>query len=101
MAVKTFTKTANGEENITANFKIKEFACKDGSNTILIDVDFVKNYLQKIRDFYGKAVIIISAYRTPQWNRKGRTILVVRPYNITHYLVLDLVITISILRHLA
>ena len=70
MAVKTFTKTANGEENITPNFKIKEFACKDGSNTILIDVDFVKNYLQKIRDFFGKAVIIISAYRTPQWNRK-------------------------------
>jgi len=50
MSVKTFTKTANGEENITANFKIKEFACKDGSNTILIDVDFIMNYLKKIQN---------------------------------------------------
>lgn len=54
---------------MSKNFKVKEFACNDGSDTIYIDNQLVW-YLQKIRDNYGKAVIINSAYRTSSYNKK-------------------------------
>lgn len=51
------------------NFKVKEFACKDGSDAIKIDSKLVI-MLQQIRDHFGKPVIINSAYRTPAYNKK-------------------------------
>lgn len=66
----TFSLKADGEKQISKNFKVKEFRCKDGSNTILIDVDFVKNFLQLIRDHFGAAVTINSGYRTASYNTK-------------------------------
>lgn len=54
---------------LTPNFTVAEFACKDGSDTILIDTMLVY-YLQKIREYFGKAVRINSAYRTPSYNAK-------------------------------
>ena len=60
----------DGNMQISKNFKVKEFRCKDGSDTILIDVDFVRNYLQKIRDHFGVPVTINSAYRTSAYNTK-------------------------------
>ena len=50
------------------NFQIKEFACRDGSDTILIDSELVKR-LQDCRDKFG-VTTINSAYRTPEWNKK-------------------------------
>jgi len=67
--VKAFSKYSNGDEQLTANFKVKEFACKDGSNTILIDVDFVKNKLQRIREKIGVPIVITSGYRTIEHNK--------------------------------
>ncbi len=61
---------ADGAKSISANFKVKEFACKDGSDKILIDVNFVQNKLQAIRDYFGAAVTINSAYRTATYNKK-------------------------------
>ena len=69
MAVQTFSLRNDGETQITKNFKIKEFRCKDGSDTILTDVDFIKVKLQKIRDWAGAPIIITSAYRTESYNR--------------------------------
>lgn len=59
----------DGEKALSANFKVKEFACKDGSNTIFIESDLV-DLLQKIRDHFGKAVTITSGYRTATHNKK-------------------------------
>lgn len=70
MSVKTYSLSKDGETSISNNFKVKEFRCKDGSDSILIDVDFVQNYLQKIRDHFGAAVTINSAYRTTAHNKK-------------------------------
>lgn len=70
MSVKTYSLKKNGEQAVSANFKIKEFRCKDGSDDILIDVGFVKERLQKIRDHFGAAVTISSAYRTPAYNAR-------------------------------
>lgn len=61
---------ADGEKQISENFKVKEFRCKDDSDKILIDVDFVRDKLQTIRDHFGAVVTINSAYRTESYNTK-------------------------------
>lgn len=60
----------DGEKQISKNFQVKEFACKDGSDKLLVDVDFVKDKLQSIRDHFNAPVTINSAYRTVSWNKK-------------------------------
>ena len=70
MAVQTFSLKKDGGTQLTKNFKIREFRCKDGSDTILTDVDFVKDKLQKIRDWAEAPIIINSAYRTEAYNKK-------------------------------
>lgn len=66
--VRTFYKSKNGNEKLSNNFKVGEFACHDGTDKILIDMDMIP-VLQKIRDL-GGAVTINSAYRTEYYNRK-------------------------------
>ena len=69
MGVQQFSKSRDGKIQLSENFKVKEFACKDGTDKILIDVTFVKTHLQDIRTHFGKPVIINSAYRTETYNR--------------------------------
>ena len=66
--VVTYSRKAHGEQSLSANFRVREFACKDGSDKILVDTDLVA-LLQKIRDHFGAAVTINSAYRTPAHNK--------------------------------
>lgn len=68
MAIKAYSKKKEGNKKLSANFKVKEFACTDGSDPVFIDSDLV-NILQKIRNHFGKAVTITSAYRTPTKNK--------------------------------
>ena len=68
MTIKAYSKAKDGNKNLSTNFKVKEFACTDGSDPIFIDSDLV-NVLQKIRTHFGKAVSITSAYRTPGRNK--------------------------------
>ena len=65
----TYSLKKDGSKKLSANFKVKEFACKDGSDSIIIDSDLVI-VLQKIRDHFGKAVTINSAYRNATYNKK-------------------------------
>jgi hypothetical protein len=69
MAIKTYVKTSSA--NLSANFKVKEFACKGGNccKEVKIDTKLV-DYLQKIRNHFGKAVTINSAYRCATHNKK-------------------------------
>lgn len=66
--VKKYSRSANGNTNLSDNFKVKEFRCKDGSDSILIDLEMI-HILQKIRDI-GGPVSINSAYRTATYNKK-------------------------------
>lgn len=52
-----------------ANFRVREFACKDGTDPVFISPELV-TVLQNIRNHFGKAIIINSAYRTPPHNVK-------------------------------
>lgn len=69
MAVVKYSLAKDGEKSLSANFKVKEFACHDGSDEVLIDSDLV-NILQQIRDHFGKPITINSAYRTAAYNKK-------------------------------
>lgn len=60
----------DGSKKISANFTVKEFACKDGSDKILIDTEFVADKLQKIRSHFKTSVTINSGYRTASYNKK-------------------------------
>lgn len=68
MNIAQFYKSRDGETFLTKNFQVKEFACQDGSDYILIDLDMLP-ILQTIRDVGGK-VTINSAYRTATHNKK-------------------------------
>ena len=66
--LKAYSKKKDGNKKLSANFRVREFACSDGSDPIFIDTDLV-NILQKVRNHFGKAVTITSAYRTPGKNK--------------------------------
>lgn len=69
MTVKTYSLKKDGNKKLSANFKVKEFACKDGSDKVLIDTELV-DLLQKIRNHFNKSVKITSGYRTATHNKK-------------------------------
>ena len=66
--IQAYSKTKDGNKKLTKNFKVKEFACTDGSDPIFIASELVR-ILQKIRTHFGKSVTITSAYRTPTKNK--------------------------------
>lgn len=68
MTIKAYSKAKDGNKALSTNFKVKEFACTDGSDPIFIDCELV-TLLQNIRTHFGKAVTITSAYRTPTKNK--------------------------------
>ena len=67
-SVRIYSKAKNSNQKLAENFKVKEFACKDGSDPIFVSSDLVE-ILQKIRTHFGKAVTITSAYRTVKHNK--------------------------------
>ena len=64
-----YSKSLEGDKQLTSSFKVKEFACNDGSDVILIHPD-LPAVLQNIRNQFGKPIIINSGYRTPEYNKK-------------------------------
>ena len=67
--INAYSKKKDGEKKLSTNFRVREFACKDGSDAVLVAPRLVM-VLQSIRDHFGKAVNINSGYRTPQYNTK-------------------------------
>lgn len=67
--INAYSLKADGEKKLTAHFKVKEFRCKDGSDTILIarELPVICEYL---RMRTGKPFAPNSAYRTPQYNKQ-------------------------------
>lgn len=71
MAIQAYSLARDGNTSLSKNFQVKEFYCRDGSDPIFVDSDLVK-ILQTIRDHYGKAVHINSAFRTASYNAKQK-----------------------------
>ena len=69
MTVKKYSLKKSGNIHLSPHFTVKEFACHDGSDTVLID-DRLVTLLEKIRDRFCKPIHINSAYRTAKYNAK-------------------------------
>ena len=67
--INAYSKAKDGGKKLSTHFKVKEFACGDGSDAVLVAPRLVM-VLQSIRSHFGAAVTINSGYRTPQYNAK-------------------------------
>ena len=67
--INAYSKAKDGGKKLSTHFKVKEFACKDGSDAVLVASRLVM-VLQSIRSHFGVPVVIHSAYRTPQYNKQ-------------------------------
>lgn len=65
--VRTYYVSTQGNLHLSNNFIVREFACQDGSDAVLIDLDLVA-ILQAIRDTLGAPITITSGYRTVSHN---------------------------------
>ena len=58
---------------LTKNFSLWEFRCKDGTDVpdeYLENVKELAENLQVLRDYIDKPIHVISGYRSPKYNRK-------------------------------
>ena len=67
MAIKQYSLAKDGTRKLSPSFTVREFRCRDGTDTIMIDEGLVV-LLQCIREHFGKAVTITSGYRTAAHN---------------------------------
>lgn len=67
--IKSYIMDTDANEKVGQHFKVKEFACKDGSQVVFID-SYLVSILDILRNEVGKPVIINSGYRTPPRNKK-------------------------------
>ena len=59
--------------DLTENFSLREFRCKDGTDVppeLIDNVVFLAKNLQVLRQLIGKPVKVISGYRSPAYNKK-------------------------------
>ena len=69
MSVRVYSLAESGGQWLSPHFRVREFACRDGSDQVKIDSGLVE-LLEQIRAAAGGAVVIHSGYRTPAYNRK-------------------------------
>ena len=68
MAIKEYSLTKNGNKSLAPAFKVREFRCRDGSDTIMVD-QALPVLLQAIREHFNKPITITSGYRTAAHNK--------------------------------
>jgi len=70
MSATHYSKTKDGSQLLTPHFKIIEFACRDGSDEILLD-PALPPILEDIRIRIGnRSISVNSGYRTAAYNKK-------------------------------
>lgn len=69
MEIKSYIMDKDANEKVGQNFKVREFACKDGSQVVFID-SYLVSILDTLRNQVGKPVYITSGYRTPTRNKE-------------------------------
>ena len=66
--IDAYSRIKDGARNLSTNFTVQEFACKDGTDPVFVDTELVQ-VLQSIREHFGKPLTITSAYRTAAHNK--------------------------------
>lgn len=69
MTVNVYSLAADGAKQISPHFKVREFACSDGSDPVFVSLELV-GILEKIRQHFGQPVTVTSGYRTVSYNAK-------------------------------
>lgn len=65
--IRQYSFAKNGDRRLAPDFKVREFRCRDGSETVMVD-ETLTVVLQCIREHFGKPVTITSGYRTAAHN---------------------------------
>lgn len=65
--IRQYSLAKNGDRRLAPDFKVREFRCKDGTDTVMVD-ETLTVVLQCIREHFGKPVTITSGYRTAAHN---------------------------------
>ena len=63
IVIHAYSKEKNGNDKLSENFKVKEFASTDGADPIFISPQLIM-VLQRIRSHFNKPITINSGYRT-------------------------------------
>lgn len=66
--VRVYSRAKDGARRLSPHFRVREFACADGTDTIFVS-DGLVELLEAIRAKVGRAVYINSGYRTEERNR--------------------------------
>ena len=69
MSVEIYSLERDGEKLLSPHFRVREFACRDGADTVKVDTALVE-LLERIRAAAGGAVTVNSGYRTSAYNAK-------------------------------
>lgn len=67
MTIKQYSLKTDGAKKLSPSFTVREFRCRDDTDTIMIDEGLVV-LLQCIREHFGKPITITSGYRTAAHN---------------------------------
>ena len=67
--VNVYSLAAEGGAQLSAHFKVREFACKDGADPVFVSPRLVQ-VLEAIRQHFGAPVTVTSGYRTPAHNAR-------------------------------
>ena len=67
--IRILSLSAGPQVQLSKNFRVEEFKCKDGSDLVLVADELIQR-LQALREVLGKPVNINSAYRTVSHNHK-------------------------------
>ena len=63
MALKAYSLARDGALHLTPHFRVREFACRDGSDPIFVEEELAA-LLEAIRLHFGRPVAITSGFRT-------------------------------------
>lgn len=65
--IRQYSLAKDGNRKLAPSFNTREFRCRDGSDTVMVD-EVLTVVLQCIREHFGKPVVITSGYRTAAHN---------------------------------
>lgn len=66
--VKVYSLSGEGQAQISPHFKVREFACRDGSDPVFVAPRLVE-VLEAVRTHFGAPVTVTSGYRTVSYNK--------------------------------
>ena len=66
--VKVYSLSGEGQAQISPHFKVREFACRDGSDPVFVAPRLVE-VLEAVRTHFGAPITVTSGYRTVSYNR--------------------------------